>query len=186
LLLRQRRRRLVVFGTYGRRLEVYRRSAQNLRRVCGALEIEEVLDIGRPLEGGVIPDLGAPVVTCGELPGAGVGEVLTDSVAGVVDYPVSILAKSTIFAAYCAHRLIPLVAAYGDGARMDGLEPNKHYRLVDDDIKGLNLPAGQAIADNAHGWYQTHNLAVHAKALASRLTANNGNSKESRATHAEN
>jgi hypothetical protein len=172
--LAQRRRRLIVFGTYGRRAEVYGRSAQHLRRVCRALQIEEVVDIGKPLGRSAIPNLGAPVVTLGEVSGAGVSEALADSVAGVIDYPARMLGKSTIFAAYCAYRLIPVVAAYGDSLRTDGLEPNKHYRLIDDGEK-LNLSTGQAIADNAYEWYQAHNLSVHAKTVASRLAPKSEN-----------
>lgn len=173
--LSRRRRRLVVFGTYGRRVEVYGRSARHLRRICRALRIEEVLDIGKPLRRGAIPDLGVPVVTRGELSGAGVSEALTDSVAGVIDYPARMLGKSTIFAAYCAHRLIPIVAAYGDESRMDGLEPERHYHLIADEGEELSLSTGQTIADNAYRWYQTHNLSVHARTVASRLSTDKGN-----------
>jgi hypothetical protein len=172
LPLSRRRRRLVVFGTYGRRLEVYGRSAERLRRGCRALGIEEVLDIGKRLP--TVPDVGAPVVVCGELSGARVSEVLADSVAGVIDYPARMLGKSTIFAAYCAHRLIPIVAAYGDELRADGLEPGKHYHLIED-AEELSLSKGQEVADNAYHWYQEHNLSVHANAVAAILASNNGN-----------
>jgi len=37
--LNERRRRLVVFGTRGRRIEVYKRSAADLNRICAALDV---------------------------------------------------------------------------------------------------------------------------------------------------
>ncbi|MFL6210391.1 MAG: glycosyltransferase [Pyrinomonadaceae bacterium] len=185
LPLAQRRRQMVVFGTYGRRLEVYKRSALHLQRVCRALQVEEILDIGKPLAPGAIPDLGAPVSVRGELSSVSVSEALAGAVAGVIDYPAHMLGKSTIFAAYCAYRLIPIVAAYGDDACMDGLEPNKHYRFVDDNKEELTLSTGQTIANNAYDWYQAHKLSVHAKAVTSRLIANSGNVTELRAAHAK-
>jgi len=175
--LSARRRRLVVFGTRGRRVQVYRRSANDLNRVCRDLAIEEVLDIGREM--GLDPSrlIEAPVVLRGELPGHEVQETLLDSIAGVIDYPADMLGKSTIFAAYCAHRMIPLVAGYGEVAgSSDGLVAGVHYHMLADGgsenvarIKELNLSSWQTIADNALDWYQDHTLAEHARILAASL-----------------
>lgn len=167
-----RARRLVIFGTPGRRVQVYKRSAEALDRICGRLGIEEVLDIGRPINLDVSRTLRTPVVACGELPGGEVSRLLSDAIAGVLDYPAEILGKSTIFAAYCAHRTVPIIAAYKKASRADGLEPGTHYWLSDDESEKLSLAAGQAAADNAYDWYQGHNLSVHAKTLAACLAAN--------------
>jgi hypothetical protein len=172
LPLAERRRRLVVFGTRGRRIEVYKRSAADLNRICQRLGITEILDIGRAVEFDFTGDLTVPVVMCGELPGAEVSRLLLDAVAGVIDYPASMLGKSTIFAAYCSHRMIPIIAPYGDSTPADGLEAVQQYWLTDVESKWLNLDAGQAIADNAFAWYQTHKLSAHAKTLAVCLCGN--------------
>ncbi len=178
--LSARRRRLVVFGTPGRRVQVYRRSADDLNRVCRQLAIDEVWDIGREMDLDPTRLIEVPVVLRGEMPGAEVQKILLDSVAGVIDYPADMLGKSTIFAAYCAHRMIPLVAGYGeDGGSADGLVSGVHYHMLasgnatkrtdSNGIPGLNLSSGQRLADNAYDWYQDHTLAAHARMLAASL-----------------
>lgn len=169
--LNERRRRLVVFGTRGRRIEVYKRSAADLNRICSALDIEEIVDIGRPLEDDFSKDLVVPASVLGLLSGEHVSEILQDSVAGVIDYPASMLGKSTIFAAYCSHRMIPIVANYGDGRPADGLEPGTHYLLSSIASEQASMASGQLIADRGFDWYQSHNLSAHAKRLASCLSA---------------
>lgn len=163
--LASRRRRIVVFGTGGRRLQVYRRSSENLVRICGELAIEEIWDIGRESDSYPVPDIGVPVIECGEMSGPEVSKILLDSVAGVIDYPADMLSKSTIFAAYCAHRMLPLVAGYGSAEASDGLTFGAQYQLVNDPRK-LSMSSAQRIADHAFDWYQTHTLATHTQRLA--------------------
>jgi hypothetical protein len=178
-----RARRLVIFGTRGRRIQVYNRSVANLNRICRALGIEEVLDVGLPIEQDISKGVNVPVVVCGEVSGDEVSKLLLTSVAGVLDYPATLLAKSGIFAAYCSHRVIPVVATYGDASPADGLEANLHYWLSDVRSEQLSLAQGQAVADRALDWYQRHNLSTHAKLLAACLigngTAHNGRSVSS-------
>lgn len=166
--LASRRRRMVVFGTRGRRAEVYRRSAEALNRICRELEIEEIWDIGRELEVDITRVIDLPVIFCGDTPASEVSEILLNSIAGVIDYPADMLAKSTIFAAYSAHRVLPLVAGYGSTGAADGLLAGTHYQLVND-LDELNSSSAQRIADAAFDWYQTHTLAVHAERLVSLL-----------------
>jgi len=170
--LAERCRRLIVFGTRGRRIEVYKRSSADLNRICQRLGITEILDIGRFIEFDFAGQLHVPVRALGELPGAEVSRLLLDAVAGVIDYPASMLGKSTIFAAYCAHRVMPIVAPYGDSTPADGLEADRHYWLTDVQSSRLSLDAGQVIADNAFAWYQSHTLAAHAETFAACLWDN--------------
>lgn len=167
--LKERRRRLVVFGTRGRRIEVYKRSAGDLNRICGALGIEEIVDIGRSVDLDLSSVVDVPVMTCGELEGSEVSELLLDSVAGVIDYPAAMLGKSTIFAAYCCHRVIPIVANYGDGRPAEGLEAGAHYWLSSIASEHVSIASGQLIADLAFDWYQSHNLSEHARLIAACL-----------------
>jgi hypothetical protein len=175
--LADRSRRLVIFGTPGRRIQVYKRSAEALDRICNYLGIEEVLDIGRPINLDMSRTLRTRVVVRGELSGGEVSGLLSDAVAGMLDYPAEILGKSTIFAAYCAHGTVPVVAAYGKAGRADGLEPGTHYWLSDVEPGKLSLAAGQATAANAYDWYQGHSLSVHANTLAACLAAKGHSSK---------
>jgi hypothetical protein len=182
--LADRRRRMIVFGTRGRRIEVYRRSSANLNRICERLGITEILDVGRAVKFDFASELDVPVVLLGELPGAEVSCLLLDAVAGVLDYSAAFLGKSTIFAAYCAHRTIPIIANYDDPMPADGLEENRHYWLTDIESDRLNLVAGQLIADNAFAWYRTHNLSIHAKTLAACLNSSrHGQRAASLSTH---
>jgi len=167
--LNARRRRLVIFGTRGRRIEVYKRSAPDLNRICDALGIEEIVDIGRSVDFDISGAVKAPVVTCGELPGSEVSAVCLNAVAGVIDYPASMLGKSTIFAAYCSHRMMPFVATYGDARPADGLEAGAHYWLTNIASEQVNIESGQLIADRAFEWYQSHNLSAHARRLTACL-----------------
>lgn len=169
LPLIERRRRLVVFGTPGRRIQVYKRSADALNRICRRLCIEEILDIGRPLDIDASEVMRIPVTVCGELSGIEVSGFLSDAVAGVLDYPAEMLGKSTIFAAYCAHRIMPIIAAYGKSSQADGLEADTHYWPSDNNSEKLDIAVAQAMADNAYAWYQAHDLSIHAKTLAACL-----------------
>ncbi|HEX8184122.1 MAG TPA: hypothetical protein VF747_05205, partial [Blastocatellia bacterium] len=67
--------------------------------------------------------------------------------------------------------MIPVIAAHGEAAPADGLEASIHYLLSDAEPQKLSLQSGQAIADSAYAWYQTHNLSIHAKTLAACLRA---------------
>jgi hypothetical protein len=171
LPLSERARRMVVFGTRGRREQVYKRSAAQLNRICRRLGINEVFDIGRAVEFDISQLIDARVKICGETAASEISNILSDSIAGVIDYPAGMLGKSTIFAAYASHRVIPIVADSASTKPADGLEPSIHYWLSDIDSESLCIASGQQIADNAYGWYQAHSLSVHARVLAECLTA---------------
>lgn len=171
LPLSERCRRLVVFGTLGRRIEVYRRSKDSLRRICSRLGVEEIVDIGRPLDFDIEEVMGMTVRALGEVSAREVSHALQDAIAGVLDYPAELLAKSGIYAAYCAHKLIPVIATYGTASKADGLLPGEHYWVSTSPVEGLDLDVGQAIADKALDWYKTHNLSTHAQVFASHLTS---------------
>ncbi len=167
--LAERARRLVVFGAAPTRRRVYQRSLAALKRTCQDLLIEEIVDIG-PATGLEISAInGVPVVAMGEKPVTEISKILSSSVVGFFNYDIDYLAKSTIFAAYCAHRLIP-VGTSSSELQEDGLQAGKHYCLADRLTQSLSLAAGQAIADNAYAWYHSHNLSIQAKVFAAQLT----------------
>lgn len=164
----ERPRRLVVFGAPSNRLRVFQRSITAVKRICQELEIEEILDIGPPIDLKDFEVNNIPIVAMGSIPASELSNILSNAIAGFFDYRNDYLAKSTIFAAYCAHRLIPIGTFYSEP--MDNLEAGKHYWLADRSPEPLNLTIGQAIADNAHRWYQTHPLSAQAKVFAAQLT----------------
>lgn len=170
-LLAERRRRLVVFGGASRRQMVYQRSLAALEQTCQELEIEEILDIGPPINLEISQIGGLPLVALGKRPTSEISQILSNSLAGFFDYHTEYLAKSTIYAAYSAHRMIP-VGIFYTTAPADGLAAGKHYWLADRAEEKLSLTIGQAIADNAYTWYQTHSLSSQAKVFAAQLIGN--------------
>jgi hypothetical protein len=165
LPLRDRKRRLVVFGGRSNRLRVYENSLAILEEVCRELAIEQIFDVGPPTGFRGSQVNGIPLAQMGQRPAAEISILLSNSIAGFFDYHTAYLAKSTIFAAYSAHRLIPISASC-DVMQVDGLEAGKHYWTATSQEKTLNLSDGQEIADNAYTWYQTHKLSEHVKTFA--------------------
>jgi hypothetical protein len=170
--LKARSRRLVVIGHHGRRALMYERSCGQLNQICERFGIEEMLDIGEPVGFDLTGIVTVPLKIYGVLPAVEISKILQDSLVGIFDYPGNMLGKSTVFAAYAAHRLIPIVVVYKDASPADGLEPGKHFWSSDVEPDLLSLQAGQIIADNAFEWYQSHNLAVQAKRFATCLYGN--------------
>ncbi len=167
LPLTARQRRIVVFGSPSNRLRVYRESLPELERTCQLLGIQEIWDIGSSTGLALSTVNGVPVVELRQQSAAEISAILSNSVAGFFNYNPEYLAKSTVFAAYCAHGL--LAVSSHSSVPVDGLEPGKHYWVPDGQTKSLELIELQAIADQAHAWYQTHKLLVQAKTFATLL-----------------
>ncbi|MEA5581246.1 glycosyltransferase family 1 protein [Nodularia harveyana UHCC-0300] len=167
--LSERNRRLVVFGGIGPRSRVYQQSFLALQRTCQELEIEEIFDIGSPLNFQIQPINGIPVTCWGIKSAEEVSNLLANSVVGFLNYPSEYLTKSGIFAAYCSHRLLPIGVWYA-GKDGDGLKAGKHYWLADKYESRMKLSEGQIIADHAFSWYQEHELSMQARMFHSSLT----------------
>ncbi|MFL6197464.1 MAG: glycosyltransferase family 1 protein [Thermoanaerobaculia bacterium] len=152
----ERERRLVVFGGAGVRGRAYGPFRAELARAARELEAVEIVDVGSPLD---LPAAvgGVPVRALGVLPAFGVGEVLLGSAAGFLAYPPDFLPKSTIFAAYCAHGLLP-VCAWG---RHPGSGPPYWT--------GAGDPG--SIAAGARAWYSGHRLEIQAERFRDLLVA---------------
>lgn len=165
--LAQRRRSLVVFGSSDR-TRVYRRNTATLNHICHTLNIETLYDVGRPLQ--EIPRLTVPVVKTGFLPAAAVSNLLANSLAGLFDYrrfPHN-LTKSTVYAAYCSHGLVPICNG-GGLPPQDGIAAGHHY-LVPSSLQAFAQPSLlQAIADNAQAHYRSRTLAQGAARFAQIL-----------------
>jgi hypothetical protein len=167
LPLVERSPKIVVFGACGSRRKVYQNSSTELGHACKLLKIEEIVDIGLPTELSLSAIAGVPIIEMGELPPPKVSEILSHSLAGFFDYIPGYLAKSTIFAAYCAHGLLPISARYNP-SDSDGIEQGKHYWVPEEPATGVEKL--QAIANNAHAWYQDHQLSIQATMFAEQLS----------------
>lgn len=166
--LAERSPSLVVFGGRGPRSRVYQRSRLTLERVCRELEIKEIIDIGSKLDFDVELVNGISVTSLGVQPPEEISRILSTSMVGFLDYPTDFLAKSTIFAAYCAHGVVPIGVSY-PGKDTDELKAGKHYWLADKLLEKMNLLEAQTIADNARAWYNHHSLSVQASTFIKYL-----------------
>jgi hypothetical protein len=169
LLLDKRAKKLVVFGGSANRNQVYQQASTILRDVCQLLHIEEIIDIGPRIAS--LPQAVAdiPLLEMGQLAASEISQILLQSSVGFLDYNPDYLAKSGIFAAYCAHGLLP-INVRGSIRPIDGLVPGQHYWVPASAAKTqLSEIDQQAIASNAYCWYQNHTLSVHAKTLANQL-----------------
>ncbi|MBW4488032.1 MAG: glycosyltransferase family 1 protein [Trichocoleus desertorum ATA4-8-CV12] len=172
LPLPERSPQLVVFGGRASRMRVYQDSADTLIKVCQSLGIKKILDIGPPTGLNLSFIKEVAVIERGALPAAEISHILSHSLAGFLNYSPGFLAKSTIFAAYCAHGILTINSAK-KGHSADGIEAGKYYWAPDMPNAALkDLTAMQAIADNAYNWYQAHNLKAQAKVFADLCIAN--------------
>ncbi|MEL6334465.1 MAG: hypothetical protein AAFQ76_17965, partial [Cyanobacteria bacterium J06626_26] len=132
---------------------------QTINRVCQLLKIDTLYDVGRPVEWDS-QELDVTVVKTGFLSAPEISQLMAKSLAGIFDYrrfPQN-LAKSTVYAAYCSHGLLPICNGYGLKAQ-DGIVANHHY-VVTSSLQQFAQPSSlQAIADNAQTHYQTRTLA---------------------------
>ena len=161
--LAERHRRLVVFGGSGARARAFGEARDDLAAACAWLGIEEIVEVGPPIP--VPPAVaGVPVRSAGTLPAGQIGELLAQSLAGFLAYPPRFLGKSTIYAAYCAHGVLPLCA----WRRRHGREAVVPAFVLD----GSPLPGKEqavAAARRAGAWYRTHTLARQAQTFCDLL-----------------
>ena len=168
-LLKQRQRRLIVFGTAGRRARIYQRSQAMLINCCQRLGIEEVWDIGPSLQLEQTEVAGMPLVQKGKQSAEAISRLLSESIAGIVHSTDNgRLAKSGVFATYCAHGLVPIVTQK-QSPLLDGLDANVQFLFAGLQGQQLAIEQMQAIADAAHYWYGNHNQANTVKTIGSHL-----------------
>ena len=151
--LADRPRRLLVFGGPGARARAWGEFRGELLATCRGLELEEVWDVGAPAGAPARLD-GLPVRELGVLSAGETSARLLEGLAGFLAYPSGFLGKSTIFAAYCAHGLLPVCAWREDRSRQAAKEAPPHWRAR------RPAPADpQSLAAAAQAWYVEHSLA---------------------------
>lgn len=168
----ERKHRIVIFGGSARR-RVYQNSLKALVQSCETLGIEEICDIGPPLHLKETMDFsGIPLVEMGFQSQESISQILLTSIAGCLDYTPfpGDLSKSGVFAAYCAHGMLPICTCYNP-SEADGLHLHQHYLSLDEDLTVLDPTALQTIATSAHQWYQSHSLSATASQFAHYLNA---------------
>ena len=113
-------------------------------------------------------DVGLPVQNRGHLSGQEISDLLLNCRAAYLDYFDAHLAKSGIFAAYCAHGLLPVLRT-DNRSEEDGLRSGVHYRHLGE-AAALNPSRQSAIAAAAGEWYQGHAIGPTSALFASMLS----------------
>ena len=146
---------VVVFGSRPVRAQVYARPAA-LEAFCARHGITRVVDVGMPLP--ETPRLdGVKIHAAGPLPAPEASALFSQSLAGYFDYHAPFLGKSGIFAAYCAHGMVPVTFPANRTAG-DGLRAGEHYLAGADDPAPFDM-----VSRAAHAWYHAHRLEIHAR-----------------------
>lgn len=167
--LTKRDRRLIVFGGSDRH-RVYQNALPQLLETCKIFQITEICDIGKSLDLNPSDFPGVHLIQMGFQSAEAISQLMLNSWGGCFDYTrfPGDLGKSTVFASYCAHGLIPLGTQYNP-SEADGIALNKNYLILGNHLSQFNETQLQDIADNAYKWYQPHNQTQNAQIFASHL-----------------
>jgi len=157
---------LVIAGRTGATKRAYGRCRSQLIATCRELHIDEIVDFGART-GPVPRRVGhIPVTVLGHLEPAQAAAVLGRARAGFIDYPSDFLGKSTVFAAYAAFGLVPVVSLRR-GQEEQGLREGMNYWVPSRNDPGRG--AFKAIASGASAWYAGHCLELQARGYARLL-----------------
>ncbi len=156
--------KVVIFGGSAIRSNSYRRLGPDFWRWILEQGLS-VHDIGPPIESSDYDRLreSGRIRAHGSLPADQVSEYLARARFGLLCYPPHLVAKSGVFAAYCAHGVCTVLLADRYQPH-DGLQPNVHYAAGLDALEnGTADPATLGAA--AFAWYQPHCVQAHAQAF---------------------
>jgi hypothetical protein len=153
----------VVFGGPGLRQKTYQAAGDKLFAWAKQASLE-VHDIGAPIEDMRLAEALRTngVIQNGRLNEHQVSQLMADSLYGLLAYSVEYVAKSGVFAAYCAHGVCPLLIS-NNYVQADGLVASHHYLPGVADA-GMASKA-QIIGPAAWEWYRPHGLKSHATTL---------------------
>ncbi|MGD2183145.1 hypothetical protein [Lusitaniella coriacea] len=169
--LETRDRRVIIFGSTDRN-RIYKNFLPELLQTCRDLGIEEICDIGQSLNLNPSDFKGVRLIEKGFQSDEEVRELMLNSWAGFIDYSrfPGDLGKSSVFASFCAHGLVPISSCYNP-SEADGVEMNRQYLVPGSSLKNFDISQLQTIATNAHKWYSGHSLQENANLFASRVFA---------------
>jgi hypothetical protein len=158
----QRQPCLIIFGLAGSRQRAYKELSSLRELLCG-LGVEEILDVGPEFD--APKDLnGISVRRLGLLPAGDLAQRFSKSMFGFLSYRSLLLAKSSIFAAYCAQGTIPVIAEPFEG-EADGLKDGFHL-LSPETVLTAKASGFEDCSMAAWHWYLGHRLHVHAATYA--------------------
>lgn len=158
----ERKPAMAVFGLPGTRQSAYRQLAA-LGDMLNDIGVSQLFDIG-PAFDNPSNVKRVSVKRVGELSAAELAGVLSSCMFGFVHHLPFSLAKSSIFAGYCAQGVIPVIAQNFHG-ELDGL--TNGLQVVSPMTAATAKAAGwEACSRAAWNWYMSHRVQLHAKEYA--------------------
>jgi len=153
-----------VFGLEGTRQRAYKEMAA-VGTTFHDLGVREIWDIGPEID---TPSefRGIPIKRWGVLPAEQVGQRLSQARFGFLPL-ISGSTKSGVFAAYCAHGTIPVLARRLPW-EIDGLQEGVHF-FSPQTAKAARTSGLERCSQAAWRWYQGHRLRAHAAMYAQWL-----------------
>lgn len=154
----------IVFGLAGVEDRIFGIYRQEIERIVAILGLEKIFDVGPRFFSMPSTLAGVPLISKGVLTANAVSELLQRSKFGFIAYPMNFICKSSVFAAYAAHGVVPILVS-DNIAPCDGLQVEKH--LVD----GLRLRASieadhlAAIQYELFNWYLPHSIEAQAQVI---------------------
>jgi hypothetical protein len=154
---------IVVFGSSGVRAKVYEWNDGEIFRCAERLGLQ-IHDIGPKPEDSLAQRLAKEgAIMHGKLPSSEVSAALSSASYGALAYAADTVSKSSVFAAYCAHAVCPIVLSKEYSVH-GGLRPNVHYAGGFDTV-GSSFIDPRVVARAARKWYEPHGIEAHVAAL---------------------
>jgi len=156
----------VVFGSPGRRLLVYQQFEKwdNFIKENG---IVSIIDIGEPLDFD-FEKLKVKIVEKGVLSSSKISQILSDCQFGLLDYPVHLLGKSGVYAAYAAYGIVPVIMDISSNEAAIGKQ-DQNFIFIDH----LNSFKGRPpvlISQDIYTWYFNNNsIKVHSQKILNAI-----------------
>lgn len=162
-LVQTRLPRIVVFGSPGLRQLAYQAVGDKLFTWASKASLE-IHDIGAPITDAQLAATLRTngVIQHGRLDSEKVGRLMEDALFGVLAYPVEYVAKSSVFAAYCAHGICPVLISE-KYVHAVGLVAGSHYLPGVPDVGVMTM--AQHIGRKAWEWYRPHSVARHVSTM---------------------
>jgi hypothetical protein len=153
---------MVVFGLPASRQRAYSHLASEAT-ILSELGVKTIVDIGA--ESAVPSEVnGIPVRCRGALAISELASELSRAKFGFLPHAAAYLAKSSIFAAYCAHGTIPVIATPFDG-EVDGLKDGVHL-ISPKTVSTVKATGLDRCSQAAWQWYSQHRVHAHAATYA--------------------
>ena len=132
--------------------------------------MKKILDIGSPLSLELAEINGIPLEQWGRQPADKVSQLMMQSLAGIAySSDNQKLSKSGVFAAYCAHGLVPVISN-PKSSPMDGLFEGKNFLFAQTKTTDINTPFLNTVSRQAVAWYNQHSIKKIGDFFYSHLT----------------